>query len=148
VRSMDRRIKATEHNLAKVVATTETHLLELYGVGPVVAAMVIGEVGNVARFRDRHAFASYNGTAPIDVSSGEQVRHRLSRAGNRKLNYALHVVAVCHVRADTAGRAYYERKIAQGKTHKEALRCLKRRLSDVVFRVLVDDLAKVDPAAA
>jgi transposase len=148
VRSLDRRIKVTEQNLAKVVASTESRLLELYGVGTVVAATVLGEVGNVARFRDRHAFASYNGTAPIDVSSGEQVRHRLSRAGNRKLNSVLHVMAVCQVRADTAGRAYYDRKIADGKTHKEAIRCLKRRLSDAVFKVLVDDLEKATVVAA
>ncbi len=88
-------------------------------------------------------FASYNGTAPIDASSGEQQRHRLSRAGNRRINHALHMAAVTQLRNPTsAGRDYYERKLAAGKTRKEALRCLKRRLSDVVFRQLVIDLER------
>jgi transposase len=90
---------------------------------------ILAEVGDVARFATKDAFASYNGTAPIDVSSGDQVRHRLSRAGNRRINHALHMIAVTQIRYPrTPGRLYYERKRREGKTPKEALRCLKRRL--------------------
>jgi transposase len=94
----------------------------------------------VGRFPTKAHFASYAGTAPVEASSGEVVRHnRLSMAGNRKLNYALHMVAVCQARSDTRGAAYYRKKLAEGKSHKEALRCLKRRVSDAVFRSLVAD---------
>jgi transposase len=94
----------------------------------------------VTRFATKDKFASYNGTAPIDVSSGEQVRHRLSRAGNRRVNHALHMMAVTQIRnPGTPGRLYYERKRGEGKTPKEALRCLKRQLSDTVYRQLVKD---------
>jgi transposase len=81
----------------------------------------------------------YTGTAPIEVSSGDVVRHRLSRAGDRQLNFCLHVMAITQIRRDTAGRAYYLRKRASGKSHSEAMRCLKRRLSDTVYRQLVND---------
>ena len=146
VRSLDRRIKAVGVQITDVVATTGTTLVGIFGVGPVLAARILAEVGDAARFPDKDHFASYNGTAPIDASSGEQQRHRLSRAGNRRINHALHMAAVTQLRNPTsAGRAYYERKLAVGKTRKEALRCLKRRLSDVVFRQLVIDL---QPAAA
>jgi hypothetical protein len=100
----------------------------------------------VARFADRNRFASWTGTAPIDASSGEQIRHRLSRAGNRRLNHVLYIAAVVQIRHDTPGRAYYRRKLAEGKTPLEALRCLRRRLSDVVYRQLVADAQEADQA--
>jgi hypothetical protein len=103
------------------------------------AARILGDVGNVARFRSKAHFASWTGTAPIDASSGQQQRHRLSRAGNRRLNRVLHIMAIVQIRHDTDGRDYYRRKLATGKTPMEALRCLKRRLSDVVFRQLIAD---------
>ena len=93
----------------------------------------------MARFPDRNRFASWTGTAPRSCSSGEQNRHRLSRAGNRRINHVLHIAAIVQIRHDTEGRAYYRRKLAAGKTPLEALRCLKRRLSDVVYRQLVAD---------
>ena len=111
----------------------------LHGVGPAGAARALADVGDVARFADRNRFASWTGTAPLDASSGEQNRHRLSRAGNRRMNHVLHVAAIVQIRHDTEGRAYYRRKLAAGKTPMEALRCLKRRLSDVVYRQLVAD---------
>ena len=92
----------------------------------------LGTVGDVGRFPTKAHFASYSGTAPVEASSGEVVRHRLSLAGNRKLNYALHMVATCQARSDARGGAYYRKKIAEGKSRKEALRCLKRRVSDAV----------------
>ena len=114
-------------------------LMDLPGVGPVVAARILADVGDVARFADRNRFASWTGTAPLDASSGEQIRHRLSRAGNRKMNHMLHIAAATQIRLDTDGRAYYRRKLAAGKTRMEAMRCLKRRISDAVYRQLVAD---------
>ncbi|MCK8675438.1 transposase [Rhodococcus sp. HM1] len=105
-----------------------------------------GRVGSIGRFRSAAAFASYTGTAPIEVSSGDVVRHRLSRAGDRQLNYCLHTMAITQIARDTPGRAYYQRKRADGKSHKEALRCLKRRLSDVVSHELLRD-SVAEPAA-
>ena len=114
-------------------------LMDLPGVGPVVAARILADVGDVARFADRNRFASWTGTAPLDASSGEQIRHRLSRAGNRKMNHMLHIAAATQVRLDTEGRRYYRRKLAEGKTRMEAMRCLKRRISDAVYRQLLAD---------
>ena len=113
--------------------------MDLPGVGPVVAARILADVGDVARFADRNRFASWTGTAPLDASSGEQIRHRLSRAGNRKMNHMLHIAAATQARLDTPGRAYYRRKLAAGKTRMEAMRCLKRRISDAVYRQLLAD---------
>ena len=96
-------------------------------------------MGDVTRFPDRNHFASWTGTAPIDASSGAQIRHRLSRAGNRRLNHVLYIAAFVQLRHDTPGRAYYRRKLAAGKTPMEAMRCLKRRLSDAVYRQLLAD---------
>nr|WP_239170492.1 transposase [Actinoplanes xinjiangensis] len=87
----------------------------------------------MARFASRAHFASWNGTAPIDASSGDQNRHRLSRAGNRRINRALHIMAVFQLRRDTEGRRYYRHKLSDGKTSMEAMRALKRRLSDIVY---------------
>ncbi|MFV0318509.1 MAG: transposase, partial [Microthrixaceae bacterium] len=93
----------------------------------------------IARFATRHHFATYNATAPIEASSRNRVRHRLNPRGNRQLNWAIHFIAVSKLRHDSPGRAYYGRKIAEGKTTKEAIRALKRRLSDVIHRHLVAD---------
>ena len=108
--------------------------MDLHGVGPVVAARTLADVGDIARFADRNRFASWTGTAPLDASSGEQNRHRLSRAGNRRMNHMIHIAAISQIRLDTDGRAYYRRKRAAGKTTLEALRCLKRRISDALYR--------------
>ncbi len=125
-----------------------TTLTEIYGVGPILAARIIGAVGDVTRFPTKAHFASYSGTAPLEASSGEVVRHRFSLAGNRKLNYALHMIAICQARSDVPGAAYYRNKLAEGKSRKEALRCLKRRLSDAVFRSLVADSQACSNSAA
>ena len=109
------------------------------GVGPVVAARVLADTGDVARFTDRNRCASWTGTAPIEASSGEIVRHRLSRAGNRRMNHMIHMAAASQLRHDTEGRAYYRRKLAAGKTKAEAMRCLKRRISDALYRQLRAD---------
>ena len=139
VTALDRKLKTIEKRITEAVEATGTTLTEIKGVGPITAAIILGEVGDVARFPSKHHFATYTGTAPLDASSGDVVRHRLSRAGNRQLNHALHIIAMVHKRYDPRGAEYYARKLAAGKGSKGALRCLKRRLSDAVFRHLVDD---------
>jgi transposase len=137
--TIDRKIKAADVQLRELLDKTGTGLLGLYGIGPSSAARILGDVGDISRFPSRSHFASWNGTAPIDASSGDQRRHRLSRAGNRRINRALHIMAIVQLRNHTEGRAYYRRKLANGKTPREALRCLKRRLSDTVYKQLVTD---------
>jgi transposase len=95
--------------------------------------LILAHVGDPARFPTAARFASYNGTAPIEASSGPRKRHRLNPRGNRKLNHAMHLIAVTQIRHDTPGRVYFDRKLAEGKTKKEALRALKRRISDAVW---------------
>jgi transposase len=133
------RSKQADKELKELVAATGTTLMDLHGIGPSGAARLLVEVGSITRFPDRGHFASWNGTAPIDASSGDQVRHRLSRAGNRQINRVLHIMATVQLRNPTEGRAYFDRKKAAGKTSMEAMRALKRRLSDVVYRQILDD---------
>ena len=144
--AVDAKLKRIKIELKAAVLERGSHLMNIYGVGPAGAARVLADVGDVARFADRNRFASWTGTAPLDASSGEQTRHRLSRAGNRRMNHLLHIAAIVQIRHDTEGRAYYRRKLATGKTPMEALRCLKRRLSDVVYRQLIADAQQHDGA--
>ena len=116
-----------------------TCLCDIVGVGPIVAGTIIGYTPDIARFATRGSFAAYNGTAPIEVSSGPNAKHRLNLRGNRTINHVIHIAAICQLRYNTEGRAYYERKIAEGKTSKEAIRALKRQISDRVYRHLVAD---------
>jgi transposase len=129
VRHLDRRITATSAEITTAVQTSRSTLTQLRGIGTLTAAKILARVGDVHRFRSAAAFASYTGTAPIEVSSGDVVRHRLSRAGDRQLNCCLHTMAITQIRHNGPGRSYYQRKRADGKGHKEALRCLKRRPS-------------------
>jgi transposase len=133
------RTKTADKELRELVAETGTSLMNLRGIGPSGAARLLVEVGDITRFPDRAHFASWNGTAPIDASSGDHVRHRLSRGGNRQINRVLHIMAVVQLRNQTAGRAYFDHKKNTGKTSMEAMRCLKRRLSDIVYRQLLAD---------
>jgi transposase len=135
-------LDASKQRITAALAASATSLTTICGIGPICAAMIIGESGNIDRFKSKHHFASYNATAPIEASSGPKVRHRLNQKGNRQLNWAIHVVAISQLRHDTLGRAFYDRKVAEGKTTKEAIRALKRRLSDVVYRHLVADAHK------
>ncbi|KRF26501.1 IS110 family transposase [Phycicoccus sp. Soil803] len=139
------KMKKATAELKTIVASRGPNLTDIHGVGPVVAARVLADVGDVARFADRNRFASWTGTAPLDASSGEQNRHRLSRAGNRRVNHMIHIAAVSQLRTATDGQAYYRRKRAEGKKPLEALRCLKRRISDAIFRQLVTDAAAARP---
>jgi len=135
-----RRKKEANKELVELVKATGTGLLDLHGVGPSGAARLLVEVGDITRFPTKGHFASWTGTAPIDASSGDNVRHRLSRGGNRQINKALHMMAVVQLRNATEGRSYYDRKVAAGKTPNEAMRCLKRRLSDIVYKTMLNDL--------
>jgi transposase len=140
LRRIDAQLREAKKKLDAAVRASGTSVTGIFGVGPVVAATVIGAVRNVSRFPDRDHFAAYNGTAPIEVSSGPRKIYRLSRRGNRRLNHVIHMAAVTQIRyRHSEGRAYYERKLAEGKTPKEALRALKRRISDAIFARLQAD---------
>jgi transposase len=139
VRALDRKIASLDEHIREEVEASGTTLTEVFGVGPVLAAKIMGIVGDVARFPSKGHFASYAGVAPIEASSGEVIRHRVSLAGNRRLNKVLHMIAVCQARSDPRGRAYYHKKVGEGKSRREAMRCLKRRVSDAVFKALVAD---------
>ena len=121
------------------IEASKTTVTEVYGIGPLIAAIIVGRTGDVRRFPTAGHFARHNGTAPIEASSGPTRRHRLNPRGDRQLNHAMHMAAVTQVRHDTPGRAHYLRKQAEGKSRKEALRALKRRISDAVYQRLVAD---------
>jgi transposase len=149
LRGIDTRIRETRTKAAAAVRAAGTSLTGLFGVGPVIAAAVIGDVRHVSRFPDRDHFAACNGTAPIEVSSGGRKACRLSRRGNRRLNHAIHMAAITQIRCRHAkGRAYYDKKPAEGKTGKEALRALKRQISDAIFACLQADARRAAAAAA
>ena len=136
------RRKAADKELTELVKATGTSLLDLHGIGPTGAARLLVEVGDITRFPNKAHFASWNGTAPIDASSGDQVRHRHSRTGNRQINRVLHTMARVQLRNPSTGRDYYERKKTDGKAPMEAMRCVKRRLSDIVFRTMLNDTVR------
>jgi transposase len=140
VRRLDAQLKESHRRIRVAVKASRTSLTEIYGIGPIIAAELIGYSGDIRRFASRDAFASYNGTAPIEMSSGGRVVHRVSRRGNRRLNHALHMAAICQIRqTNSEGRAYFERRVAEGKTKKEAIRSLKRHTSNAVYRQLLLD---------
>jgi transposase len=147
LQDLDAKLKAIKTRITVVLKEQPSAVTDICGLGVVTTALILGEVGDVRRFPSKAHFASYTGTAPLDASSGDTVRHRLNRGGNRRLNYALHIAALVQTRHSTAGRDYYRHKLDAGKTPLEAMRCLKRRLSDVVFRALLDDLERRQPAA-
>jgi len=140
LRRIDAQLRETRKKLATAVQAAGTCLTGLFGVGPVIAAAVIGDVRDVSRFPGRDHFAAYNGTAPIEVSSGPHKIYRLSRRGNRRLNHAIHMAAITQIHhRHRRGRAYYDKKLAEGKTPKEALRALKRQISNAIFACLQAD---------
>jgi transposase len=148
VRTLERKITELNTRVEAEVDASRTSLTEIFGVGPILAATILGTVGDVGRFPTKAHFASYSGTAPLEDSSGKVMRHRLSLGGNRKLNYAPHMVATSQARSDAPGGAYYRKKLAEGKSPKEALRCLKRRVCDAVYKsLLADTQAPISSAA-
>jgi transposase len=137
---IDDQRREVKRRLTRTVTASKTTLTDLYGVGPIIAATVLGYVGDISRFATRDQFASYNGTAPIEASSGNHTIHRLSRRGNRQLNHAIHMAAVTQIRNHgTIGRIYYDRKVDAGMGGKAALRALKRKISDAIYARLVAD---------
>ena len=140
MRRLDAQLRDTNKKLAAAVRASGTTLTEVFGVGPVIAGTIIGDVADVSRFPGRDHFAAYNGTAPVEVSSGSRKIYRLSLRGNRRINHAIHMAAVTQIRHNHSdGRAYYDKKMAEGKTHKEALRSLKRKISDAIYARLRAD---------
>lgn len=137
IRMLDERAKRHRARIVEAVKASGTALTDIFGIGPIIAATLIGYTGDVTRFSTAGHYAAYNGTAPVEFSSSGRTVHRLSRRGNRTLNHALHMIAVAQIRfAHSEGRAYYDRKIADGKTSREARRALKRQISDRVFKQL------------
>ena len=136
---LDAALTTSKKRVATAVAASGTTVTEIVGIGPISAAILIGFTGDITRFPTRGHFATYNATAPIDASSGPNPRQRLNPRGNRQLNHAIHIAAVSQLRHDGEGRDYYDRKRAEGKSSKEAIRSLKRRISDRVYRHLIDD---------
>ncbi|WP_370324573.1 transposase [Euzebya sp.] len=140
-RWLNGRIPPAEDRLIAVVAAHGTTLTSIYGIADIGAATIISIVGDVSRFPTAGHFAAFCGTAPLEASSGDVVRHRLSRRGDRQMNKVLHVAATCQARNASPGRVYYLRKIAEGNGKLEALRKLKRQLATVVYRRLLADQA-------
>jgi transposase len=140
IRRLDAQLKASHKRIKEAVKASGTSVIEIYGVGPIIAAELIGHSRDIRRFANRDAYASYNGTAPVEFSSGRRTVHRVSERGCRMLNHALHMAVITQLRQpSTEGRIYFERRVAEGKTKKEAIRALKRHLSNAVYRQLVLD---------
>ena len=139
VRRVDQALGELRCRIESAVSVSGTTVTDVHGVGPIVAAYLIGHTGDVCRFPSAGHYARYNATAPIEASSGPKKRHRLNPNGNRQLNHALHIAALGQISHDTPGRAYYLRKQSEGKSRKEAMRCLKRRISDAVYQRLRAD---------
>jgi transposase len=141
ISEMTGAIDALARQIGELTEALAPSLLALFGCGPLTAAKLVAETAGISRFRSRAAFATHNGTAPIPVWSGNLVRHRLNRGGNRQLNSALHRIAITQLRCPGLGQAYVAKRLAAGDTKTEAIRALRRRLSDEVFRRLQADEA-------
>jgi len=139
VRRIDRALLENRRRCEQAIAASGSTLTEIFGISDVLAAKILGHTGDITRFASADHYASYTGTAPVEASSGEQTRHRLSRAGNRSLNHALHIAARVQTMHPGPGRTYYQRKRAEHKTSTEALRSLKRQLAKIVYRQLRHD---------
>jgi len=138
IRRLDQQLKDSHRRIRHAVTASQTSLTEIYGIGPIIAATLIGYSGDIGRFANRDAYAAYNGTAPVEFSSAGRTVHRVSQRGNRQLNHALHMAALCQIRqTDSEGRGYFERRVAEGKTKREALRAMKRQTANRVYRHLV-----------
>lgn len=144
LRKLDAECLALEGRIRALVRLSGSSLPSIPGVAAIIAAKIMGETGDPRRFRSSPAFAAMSGTAPIPASSGRTSRHRLNRGGNRQLNRALHMIALTQYRTDARARAYVERRISEGKSWREALRCLKRHLANVVLRTMLADARSGD----
>ena len=140
VRRVDLALLELRQRIDVAVCAADSTVTDVHGVGPIVAAYLIGYTGDICRFPSAGHYARYNATAPIEASSGPKKRHRLNPNGNRQLNHAIHIAALGQISHDTPGRAYYLKKQTEGKSRKEAMRCLKRRISDAVYQRLRADI--------
>ena len=141
IRELTATINDLEREIARLVASLAPSLLALTGCGSLTAAKLVGETASIGRFHSAAAFARHNGTAPLPVWSGNTIRHRLSRTGNRQLNVALHRIAITQMQREGPGKAYVEHRRTMGNTKTEAIRALRRRISDEVFRRMRHDEA-------
>ena len=139
MRRLDCDLDELRARMTAAVTAADTTVTDIFGIGPIAACLILGHTGDVGRFATADRYASYNATAPIEASSGPTVRHRLNQRGDRQLNHAMHIAAIVQVRFASP---YYQRKIAEGMRPKEAMRSLKRRISDDVYRHLIDDAAR------
>jgi transposase len=140
IRSVDSLLKSNAQQISELVAASGSSLSGTVGIGAITAGRLIGRTGRAARFPSSAAFANYAGAAPIEVASADKARHRLSRSGDRQLNAALHTVAITQIRTPgSRGHTYYNAKLAEGKTPREARRCLKRRLANHIWRTMITD---------
>lgn len=139
ITSLTQRMKQLETRITTIIEKLAPTLLEMDGVGPLTAAKIVGETADVTRFKSKDAYARHNGTAPLPVWSSNNVRHRLSRTGNRQLNCAIHRIAITQIRMNPDAKQYMTKRITNGNTKTEALRALKRRLSNVVYHKLQTD---------
>ena len=146
IRFLEAEALGHEKAIRAIVRSRRPDLLELDGVGPIVAATVLTAWSHPGRCRDDAAFAMLGGAAPIPASSGKTVRYRLNRSGDRQLNRALHTVALCRLQRDPRTRAYAERRRAEGKTDREIKRCLKRYIARELYRRLETPPAALDAA--
>lgn len=144
---LEAEIAGADRRIAERLGAANTTLTQIPGVGPFIAAKILGEVGEVSRIRSKASFALLTGTAPLVASSGKTHRHRLNRGGNRQLNWALHYIALVQSRTTWEAKTYLARQREAGKSHKEAMRCLKRHLSNVVYRHLLMDARSLKQAA-
>jgi len=137
--ALDQALVDIRARTVTAVDASKTTVIDVYGVGPIGAAIILGHSGDIRRFPTTGHYARHNGTAPIEASSGPKARHRLNPRGDRQINHAIHTAALTQIAHDHPGGVYYARKLAEGKTNKEALRALKRRISDVIYRQLLAD---------
>jgi transposase len=139
IRELAKRVAELDRELARLLARRGCRLLEIPGCGTITAARILAEVGDSTRFQTSARLASYAGVAPLDASSGRQHRHRLNRTGNRRLNRALYTIALTQIRIHPPAREYFARRLAEGKTRREALRALQRQLIRTIHHTLLDD---------
>jgi transposase len=137
--ALDQALIDTRARTVSAVGASKTTVTDVYGVGPIGAAIILGHSGDIRRFPTAGHYARHNGTAPLEASSGPKSRHRLNPRGNRQINHAIYTAALTQIAHDHPGRVYFDRKLAEGKSPKEAMRALKRRISDVIYRQLLAD---------
>jgi transposase len=147
LRRVESEMKGARARMGEFLVERVTSLTDIAGIGTLTAARLLGEVGDVTNFRSKAAFAVLTGTAPIPASSGLTVRHRLSRHGNRRLNFTIHYIALTRLRVDPDTKAFMAKKMAEGKSWKEALRSLKRHISNLIYRTMLADARVLDMAA-